>query len=722
MKKRSFNPLKLAYLIAPSLLLTFNASAQLDMNNVRDGENVEFCRTHKVLAENLKNPAFATQYQNDQHAMDMVEAQMRTNPNPTRQIYYIPVVFHVLHEGGPENITDEQIEDAVRILNRDYSLQNTDANNVQYEFNASNPNHVAQPADVGVQFRLATKAPDGTCFKGITRTYSNATSGSGQVQTSAVKNGNDVFKGEWPGNKYLNIFVVKYAGGAAGYTMTPSNWGGTSMGNGIYILSNYIGSIGTGNPQLSRALTHEVGHWLNLQHVWGPTNDPGVQSNCDTDDGVDDTPNCIGVTSCKLNENSCGPKANVENYMDYSYCSKMFTEGQASRMIAALNSNVGGRNNLWTSANLASTGADGNPELCVAKFSASNRLICAGTTVQFSDESFNGVQTRSWEFQGGTPATSTAENPTVVYATPGVYPVKLTVSNGVSSLTKTETTYIKVMSDAVQLPYFEGFEDYSNINDIPNTSITNLNSSSRTWEITNRAAKTGEHSMYINNYKEQAGNTDEFISPSIDLSNSTKVTLSFRYAVAKKSNSQDAEFLKFYVSKDCGSSYALRKTLTGTTLTTVINASDWMPSASDWITQHVTNITSSYLVSNFRFKLGFESNGGNNIYVDDINLYNGDPSDDPILGMNSVENNLRRITVYPNPASNILNVAYEARNAQSNTVEMVDMVGKVVKSFAIHSNEGVNNVVIDTEALRNGMYFIKVSDGSSVSTIPFVKQ
>src|SRR5690606_12694505 len=111
-------------------------------------------------------------------------------------------------------------------------------------------------------------------------------------------------------------------GGAAGYTTYPSNWSGTSMSNGIKILHNYVGRIGTSSNSVSTALSHEVGHWLNLAHLWGDSNNPGLPGNCSDDDGVNDTPNTIGWTSCNLSGTTCdGVKDNVENFMEYSYCS-----------------------------------------------------------------------------------------------------------------------------------------------------------------------------------------------------------------------------------------------------------------------------------------------------------------------------------------------------------------------------------------------------------------
>ena len=244
------------------------------------------------------------------------------------------------------------------------------------------------------------------------RTYDGS---SGNAQKNAVKNGNDVFQGEWPGDEYLNVFVCADIGGAAGYTYTPSNWIGSGMGNGIWILHNYVGSIGTSGLYSSRTMTHETGHWLNLEHPWGGNNNPGNVSSCSTDDGVSDTPNTIGVTSCNLNEATCGPRANVENYMDYSYCSKMFTPGQVTRMRNAINSNIANRDNLITPSNLLNTGADGNLYLCKADFEADRTSICAGQTIQFTDLSFNVVNGWTWTFQGGTPATSSTQNPCLLY-------------------------------------------------------------------------------------------------------------------------------------------------------------------------------------------------------------------------------------------------------------------------------------------------------------------
>ncbi len=729
--KRSVLTLKASIFSLLFAFVPFFLSAQIDISNTREGESVEYCKTHKKMNELMQNPSFYQQYLLDQQEMANVEQQMKANPQK-RTILYIPIVFHILHEGGSENITDEQIMDQLEILNRDYRLLNTDANNVQFEFNASNPNHVAQPADIEIQFRLATKAPDGTCFNGITRTFSSLTNAptgqtGGSQQVDAIKQGNNVYKGEWAGNKYLNVFIAKEIGGAAGYTMTPNNYpgfGGTTMKNGIWILHNYVGSIGTSATYSSRALTHEIGHWLNLQHTWGPNNNPGNQSSCNDDDGVGDTPNTIGVTSCKLQENSCGDKANVENYMDYSYCSKMFTEGQRDRMRAALNSPVGGRNNIISASNLVAVGADGNAALCKADFEASQMKVCKGTTISFTDISYNNVQSRTWTFEGGTPATSTDKSPQIKYNTPGVYKVVLEVSNSSNTLTETKTNYIVVQGDALSLPFYEGFENYNTTSDLSQYQIINGDPSSKAWELTSTAANTGSKSLFLNNFK-QTGDVDEFLSPSIDLSGVTTsnggVTLSYRYAAAKRSNSQASETLKLHITNNCGDNYVLRKTLNGTTFTKTVETTEWTPGAEDWKTVHITNITASYFVDNFRFKFSYESNGGNNLYIDDINLYSGSPSDEIVLGTDIATSNINAMTVYPNPVDAELNVSFSTMNGGHYNVQIVDVVGKVINTYSIQANEGMNEVLINTDNLRSGTYFVRVADNTSSKTLKFVK-
>lgn len=704
-------------------LLSFSAlfgqTPSVSRANTRDGEHVEYCVQHKKLQELMSNPAFATQYALDQQAMEQHYQDVQ-NSAPTRgTIYKIPVVFHVLHNGGVENISRDQILDALAVMNRDWRLQNADAASVYTDFNASNPNAVCEPTDVEVEFVLATKAPNGACFSGITRTQNPISydGSDGSAQVDAIVAGNDVYQGQWPGNKYLNIFVCGEIGGAAGYTYNPNTWIGTGMKNGIWILHSYTGSIGTSSVTTSRALTHEAGHWLNLSHTWGDSNDPGVA--CGSDN-VADTPQTRGVTSCNLNENFCGPRANVENYMDYSYCSKMFTAGQVARMRASITGTTGGRNNVWTAANLQATGADGNPTLCQTNFSTIKTAVCSGDVVQFTDETYNAATGWNWTFAGGTPATSTAQNPSVTYTTPGVYTVTLTATDGTTSDGETKTGYITVFGQGETLPFVEGFENVTSFTGSNRWVVSNPGANSA-WSITSTAAHTGSKSTKLANFGQPTGNVDELISAPVDLSsiNATDgVTLSFRYAYRKTVSTND-DYLKVFLTNNCGDQWDQRKTMHGSSLSNTVVASTWTPAAADWGTVHMTNVTSAYWVDNFRFKFRFESDGGNNIYLDDINIYAGPPSD-VIVTAGLDELQLQNATVFPNPADDEVNVRFTAPAGQTVKVVVTDLLGNILDQHVIQANQGDNLVLLSTETYASGMYMIRLAEGAGSQTMQFI--
>jgi PKD repeat protein len=706
MKKKLLTILALVLLISTAYAQVTN----FDASNARDGEDVEYCLTHKKMNELRINPAAAATFVQD----EIIRLQEQQNATPKGVVYYIPIVFHILHNGGSENISDAQVIDAVAVMNRDFRLLNSDASNVHPDFQG-------MPSDVEIEFRLATKAPNGTCFTGITRTQSSASfdGADGTIQVNAIRNGNDVYNGEWAGNKYLNIFVCGEIGGAAGYTTTPSNWVGSVMENGIWILHSYVGSIGTSSTGTSRTLTHESGHWLNLEHVWGPNNNPGNASSCGDDDGVSDTPNEIGVTSCNLNEATCGVRANVENYMDYSYCSKMYTQGQVTRMRNALSSNVGGRSNVKSAANLLATGADGNLYLCNAEFSADKTSICSGDLIQFTDESYNVVSGWTWTFTGGTPSSSTDQNPVIAYSIPGLYEVTLNATDGSTNDTEVKTAYIRVLPDAAQIPFLEDFEGFSTLSNIEEWEIVN-NGGSAEWELETSTGHTGTKCARILNNGQPVGSLDELISAPVDLSGITgSMTLSFRYAYKRK-NSSDDDWFRVYVTNNCGDSWAIRKTLHGGQLTSATQSSSYTPSsAADWTTIHMSNITSAYWVDKFRYKFSFEAGGGNNMYLDNINIYSGAASDDLVIGLTE-EGQLSELSVYPNPADDELSLEFSLSSAQKVVVQLRDVSGKIAQRNVIHANQGLNLVLLDTKELASGMYFLNLNVAGHQKTMQVV--
>ena len=238
----------------------------------------------------------------------------------------IPVVVHVVYKKTSENISDAQIKSQITVLNKDYRATNTDKSKVPSVWK----NLVA---DAGIKFVLATKDPKGKTTTGITRTKTTRTSfGTGDTVKATATGGID----PWPTSKYLNIWVCTLGGGLLGYAQFP---GGPPQTDGVVILNTAFGTQGTATAPFNkgRTATHEIGHWLNLRHIWGDTED------CSGTDYVDDTPNAMGPNYNKpvFPHISCknGPNGDMfMNYMDYVDDASMFmfTTLQVARIQAAL--------------------------------------------------------------------------------------------------------------------------------------------------------------------------------------------------------------------------------------------------------------------------------------------------------------------------------------------------------------------------------------------------
>ena len=690
MTKRFISLLTIASLVAPALfaqgdVAPCSANDLAGLSRFHHNDPVELARIAQAEAE---LEAFTTNWALEQTGAERVD-------------YTIPVVFHIIHNNGVENISDEQVYDAIRVLNDDYNKLNLDWPNVRPEF-------LGLVADIGITFKLATKDPQGNCTKGITRTVSPLTNDGTQTMKDLI---------QWPRNKYLNIWVAASADGAAGYTYRPGSVANWSEADGIVVLHTYTGAIGTSSPSHSRTLTHEVGHWLNLKHCWGDSNDPGLEENCSDDDSVTDTPNTIGWTSCFLAGASCGSAIdNVENYMEYSYCSKMFTTGQKTRMLAALASGTAQRNQLTTASNLTATGVNDTPVLCAAEFTSSATLVCAGSTVTFTDVSYHGVTSRNWSFPGGTPATSTDENPSVVYDQAGTYNVQLTVSDGSNTLTSTQNLAVTVLANpGIPAPLAEGFENVAALNG-PEWYTVNPNADN-TFGVTSTAAYTGTKSTRILNTAAMSGNVDELLSRSFDMTDAEAIILTFRHAFARRNSTND-DILSLYVSNDCGANWALRKIMRGsTTLTTGGNVTGtFVPNgAAQWGYTEVTNIGSSNHVANFRFKFVFESNGGNTLYLDDINL-NGMP-----VGVEDLASGTTGLSIMPNPTNGNAQVLFDMRKAGAVRVEVVDALGRTVQRSDLGLRPvGEQRITLDATALARGTYVVRLSTDNGTSATRLV--
>jgi hypothetical protein len=256
-----------------------------------------------------------------QRAMRSGEAQRVAG-----RVITIPTVVHVVYQQERENVSTTQIKSQIDALNRDFRATNPDRSNVPDPWKSL-------VSDAKIEFALATRTPDGKQTDGITRTETGR--GSFGADDS-VKRATEGGVTAWPATRYLNIWVCNLGGGLLGYAQFP---GGPARTDGVVILHTAFGTSGTAQAPFNRGrtTTHEVGHWLNLRHIWGDT------MGCGGSDRVTDTPNTAGpnygkpsfpVITCDN-----GPNGDMfMNYMDYvdDAAMFMFTPGQVVRMNATL--------------------------------------------------------------------------------------------------------------------------------------------------------------------------------------------------------------------------------------------------------------------------------------------------------------------------------------------------------------------------------------------------
>lgn len=620
--------------------------------------------------------------------------------------YTIPVVFHIIHNFGNENISDAQILDGLDVLNKTFRKQLADTASIVVDFK---PIH----ADCDIEFKLAQIDPDGNCTNGINRIASPLTD-IGDHSVKALIH--------WPPHQYLNVYVVKNAAGLAGHCVWPADADTIPGWDGIVIGHNYVGTIGTSNYTQSVAFAHECGHYLNLHHIWGGNNVPGFYYlpcgdtiNCTIgDDFVADTPPTKGWQTCSLAGASCGNAVdNVQNAMDYSYCNRMFTIGQKARMHACLNSPIAGRNNLWSPANLAATGVLLSPApLCKADFTSNKTVICPtppNNTIAFTNTSYsNNFTNLEWTFAGGTPATSTAANPTVTYNAPGTYDVHLKVMNATDTVEVLKEKFIKVLptTSGYLEPYNESFETIASLHG--NDWFLNNIAGTNNWNLDGTHAYTGTWSVMLDNFNHTGpgGSRDELIGPVIDLSGATALRFAFRYAYAHKDAANDDDKLILYITNNCNITWTQRIMLTGSALETAPpTATFFSPSGpSEW-KQVSATIPSSFLTDDFRFKFVHTSYGGNNLYIDDINI-------DVTASVDNLQNAMQSLQVFPNPAGENLNLVFEIETAESLQVSIVDMLGKTVyisdKKLYMPGKHQLN---IDLGQVAAGMYRVQLGNG-----------
>lgn len=652
------------------------------------------CGTDEYVQEIInQNPELETIFEQKRQNLMQLAAQNEeaTRKSTQAAVVTIPVVYHVIYDTPEDNISKAQLLDGLRILNEDFNLQNPDASNLRAIFQS-------RQANAEVEFKLAKKDPNGNCTDGINRISSPLSIDANprnQVKTLV----------QWDPNRYLNIWVVRSIisnSSSTGTILGFANFPWMPAANdGIVIRNDALGVIGT-SVYDGRTLTHEVGHYLGLLHTF--------QGGCNSGDGISDTPPVASASyGCNLNKNSCNNDSPdfpdmIENFMDYSdgACQNTFTTLQKNVMRTVLNS-ASDRATLVSASNLLFTGVI-NPPACqpTAIFDIENTVICPGDSVQFTDLTEDGEpDTYAWSFPGGVPSSSNLPNPKVYYPNPGAFDVTLTVSNaaGNSVLTKTQSVSVK-------LPYgnharwVQTFEASS----LPKPEISVVSGiDSTAFRLSNKAGKNSSKSIFINNFEaETYQDIDEFISPSIETLFGQNLTLTFDYAYAKKV-ALNNDLLLVYVSTDCGKTWSTVNILSAAQMVTGANnsTSAFVPSASEWKSANIS-LSQYESLGPILVKFSFRNGGGNNFYIDNINLSANNVSLDEVpLSQN--------ISVFPNPSNGALNVSLSHQSSSDVNLVIYDLYGKHIGAYSIEKNKSTFS--IENLNLAAGVYVLSFSNG-----------
>ena len=476
-----------------------------------------------------------------------------------KSIITIPIVVHIVWNTNQQNISDAQINSQIDVLNEDYRRTNIDAINTPSVWNSI-------ASDTEIEFCLANTDPNGAFTTGITRTQTSEISFS--IQNDGMKSNASGGIDPWPQDDYLNIWVCNLSGGILGYATPPSSF--NNPNDGVVVGYRYFGTIGVVQSPYNkgRTTTHEVGHWLNLDHVWGSFGNCG-------NDNVNDTPTQeeanYSCPSFPHNINSCNttnPNGDMfMNYMDYTNdaCMNMFTNGQKNRMISAIN--------LYRSNLL-------------------NHNLCSNTP-----------PTPSWNCLNGN---------------------CIDPNNGNGTYSNYNTCLSNCDCGSSNIPIYEDFQT----NAIPNDWIITNNDGDKTWEITELAGHNSSRSIYINNADYPAnGSYDDFMLPAVNLSSVNSSFLNFHYAYSLWTDpnlpQNWSDTLIIYLSEDCGVSWSKIWEKAGTNLVTtnpIFNGFSWIPNNNnDWKFESISlnnYLNQDDIVVKFRNVNQYE----NNLFIDNINI------------------------------------------------------------------------------------------------------
>jgi len=568
-------------------------------------------------------------------------------------------VVHVVYNTSTQNISDAQVLSQIDVLNEDFRRTNADASNTPSWF-------LSVAADVEIEFCIAQQDPSGNATNGITRTSTSTTSFS---TDDAVKANSTGGKDPWPRDDYLNIWVCPLGGGLLGYATFPS---GPAAYDGVVIGYNYFGRVGTLSAPFDegRTTTHEVGHWLALYHPFNGGCAGTTASNCATSgDGCCDVPPTSSSNGgCpSINQNTCTETPTDMNdmhmnYMDYTNdaCMNLFTLDQKARMVAVM---TGSRASLQSSVGCVSPTSNALDAGISVIVSPTGTTCATSITPVVTIENFGlntlSTATINYDVDGGpnntyswtgSLGTGISEDVTLpgMTVTAGTHIFNSSTSNpngGTDQDGSNDASTISFTisgSSGTPLPFTEGFEGSTFP---PAGWVLDNPDANATFSRVTTASGFGNSSAcakmdFYSASENISGQSDYLYTLDIDLSGGSSPTvMDFNLAYTRYGTANE-DSLIIWVSTDCGATWIREWQDGGTTMQTDADTTgSWTPSSSEWSARTV-NLDAYNGFGAVQIQFQAYSGWGNNLYLDDINIYSSGSGAAPVADFTASSTNV----------------------------------------------------------------------------------